>query len=116
MVARLIRLGLPEHCIAYAFTLQWPREFSDKTLDRDSPDDMQWVYRTVSAWGEKFGIEGVTYMLTMGVVKNIIPAVASTNAIIAAGECLFRFIRFFYTKLHNGENTHSYPLNPKTHV
>ena len=103
MVARLIRLGLPEHCIAYAFTLQWPRGFSDKTLDRDLR-------------GKKFGIKGVTYMLTMGVVKNIIPAVASTNAIIAAGECLFRFIRFFYTKLHNGENTHSYPLNPKTHV
>ncbi|XP_012231863.1 NEDD8-activating enzyme E1 catalytic subunit [Linepithema humile] len=76
---------LPEHCIEYVKVIQWPKENPfDCAIDGDDPQHINWIYEKSNERAAQFGIQGLTYRLVQGVVKNIIPAVASTNAAIAA--------------------------------
>ncbi|XP_045480831.1 NEDD8-activating enzyme E1 catalytic subunit [Harmonia axyridis] len=76
---------LPEHCIEYAKVMQWPKENPfNVPIDGDDPQHLAWIYEKSMERSQQFNIPGVTYRLVQGVVKNIIPAVASTNAVIAA--------------------------------
>ncbi|KAI9784126.1 MAG: hypothetical protein M1839_002630 [Geoglossum umbratile] len=77
----------PEHCIEWAHIIAWEEERKGDTLDTDDPEHIAWLYQKALKRAMEFSISGVTYSLTQGVVKNIIPAIASTNAIIAASCC-----------------------------
>ena len=77
----------PQHCIEWAHIIKWEEERKDDVLDNDDPEHITWLYQKALSRAKEFGIEGVTYSMTQGVVKNIIPAIASTNAIIAASSC-----------------------------
>lgn len=74
----------PEHCIEWAHLIAWESQKPFPKLDNDDPAHITWLFRTALSRAQEFDIKGVTYALTQGVVKNIIPAIASTNAIVAA--------------------------------
>ncbi|ESO95834.1 hypothetical protein LOTGIDRAFT_116743 [Lottia gigantea] len=78
---------LPEHCIEYIRILLWPKEepFGEGVIiDGDDPSHINWILKKSLERAKEYNISGITYRLTQGVVKRIIPAVASTNAVIAA--------------------------------
>lgn len=77
----------PEHCIEWAHVIAWDKEKPFPELDKDDPEHITWLYQKALIRASEFSIAGVTYALTQGVVKNIIPAIASTNAVIAASCC-----------------------------
>ncbi|PVU92277.1 hypothetical protein BB561_003932 [Smittium simulii] len=75
---------LPEHCIEYASVILWPKEFGEQKVDTDNIADINWILENAVNYSKKFGISGIDFSLVLGVLKNIVPAIASTNAIIAA--------------------------------
>lgn len=81
---------LPEHCIQYVLVVEWDKQTNkpdiqdDESVDGDNPKHIKWIYEMAQARAQSFGIRGVTYRLTQGVVKRIIPAIASTNAVVAS--------------------------------
>ncbi|XP_037952949.1 nedd8-activating enzyme E1 catalytic subunit [Teleopsis dalmanni] len=98
---------LPEHCIEYVKIIQWDKENPYGTaLDGDDPAHITWVYERALERANQYNIVGVTYRLVQGVIKHIIPAVASTNAIIAAACAteVFKFATSCYDNMCNYMN------------
>lgn len=74
----------PQHCIEWAHQIAWQEQRKDEPFDNDNLDHISWIYQKALERANEFQIQGVTFQMAQGVVKNIIPAIASTNAIIAA--------------------------------
>lgn len=59
------------------------KKFTADEIDGDNPEHVMWIFEAAEKRANEYKISGVTYRLAQGVIKNIIPAVASTNAVIA---------------------------------
>ncbi|KAH8354911.1 hypothetical protein KR093_000927 [Drosophila rubida] len=95
---------LPEHCIEYVKLIQWDKENPfGAPLDGDDPQHIGWIYERAQERANQFNISGITYRLVQGVIKHIIPAVASTNAVIAAACALevFKLATSCYDSMAN---------------
>lgn len=86
---------LPEHCVQYASIIQWPELHSGVKLDGDNPEHVEIIMNYSQIRASTFGINhlSITFAFTQGIIKNIIPAIASTNAIVAAS-CATEVFKF----------------------
>ena len=75
----------PEHCIIWAKEFQWPKIMGDKPIDGDNDEHIQWIMEQAIQHQKEYNVDGeINEKLTKGVVKNIVAAIASTQAVIAA--------------------------------
>lgn len=84
--------------------IQWDKENPfGAPLDGDDPHHLLWVFEKAQERASSYSISGLTFRLVQGVLKHIIPAVASTNAVIAAA-CtteVFKMASSCYATLNN---------------
>lgn len=102
----------PEHCVLYVQLKEWPEHHRhqrrrrsqggdgdgavaggecekdsdrDEPLDPDNAEHVRWVAERARARQAAFGIGGapIDDLFTVGVIKNIVPAVGFTNAYVA---------------------------------
>ncbi|CBH14169.1 ubiquitin-activating enzyme e1, putative [Trypanosoma brucei gambiense DAL972] len=77
---------LPEHCVLYVKFKLWEELRPHESPDADNPEHIAWMTVMAQRRKEAFGIEGpdIDDAFTLGVVKNVVPAVGFTNALVAA--------------------------------
>lgn len=75
----------PEHCVLYAQFKLWPDVHPGQALDGDNQHHIQWITERARARQLAFGIGGepISEAFAFGVVTNVVPAVAFTNAMVA---------------------------------
>ncbi|KAL0248308.1 hypothetical protein GEMRC1_003544 [Eukaryota sp. GEM-RC1] len=82
----------PEHCVEYAAFHLWPEQHPETNFDLENSEHLNILMKMANNHCQEFGLELVTERMVESVVKNVIPAVASTNALVAS-ICVFESVK-----------------------
>lgn len=94
----------PEHCVMWALLVAWPGAFPERACDKDCKADMDWLVARAQERAAEFSIGGVTFPFALGVAKNVIPAIAATNALTAAA-CTLEVLKLLTGASRTLDNT-----------
>ncbi|EAY12298.1 hypothetical protein TVAG_161040 [Trichomonas vaginalis G3] len=93
----------PEHCVAWVKDILWPKEHPGEKLDGDNDDHIAYVVEKANEHGKKYNLGEITPRMARGVIKNIIPAIASTQAFVAS-MCTTEAIKYITGCAPNSNN------------
>lgn len=93
----------PEHCVAWVMDVLWPKERPNEKLDGDNDEHLEYVVKNANIHAKKFNLGEVTPFMARGVIKGIIPAIASTQAYVAS-VCTTEAIKYLTGMAPNGSN------------
>ena len=88
---------VPEHCVLFVKEKTWEVELpfgpTVAVPDGDNTNHIVWITKKAVERQLQFGIQGlIDVAFTLGVVKNVVPAVGFTNAMIAA-QCVLETLK-----------------------
>ncbi|ORC91177.1 ubiquitin activating enzyme [Trypanosoma theileri] len=83
----------PEHCVLYVQFRLWEEMRPGEALDTNNMEHIRWICLKAQQRKEAFGITGpdINEQFTIGVVKNVVPAVGFTNAFVGSQAVLELF-------------------------
>jgi len=84
----------PEHCIEWARLVAWNNIRPDIVFDVDNSEHTKWIHEQALSRANEYNITTFEFFETIGVLKRIVPAVASTNALVSGymANIVLRFI------------------------
>lgn len=75
----------PEHCVAWAKEIAWEKERKGEVIDGDNDEHVKWIYEKALEHAKNFKLQiDLDLRKTKGMIKQIVPAIASTQAFVAS--------------------------------
>lgn len=78
------RPRIPAHLVHWAMEIAWKDERKNEQLDGDNDENIQYITKKANEHADRFNLDHVDERFARSVVKNTVPAIASTQSIVAS--------------------------------